>query len=235
MSAPSQLLLLADHLKLSLLERSRALASSLTPNTSDSSIARSLDSLAKGIAALDPSTPELPDLQSQYDALAEQFNAGSAQTPLQGSMAAPAEDGRRDPMPRSVRFTDTPPTYSARDALFPYRDDPDEDALPDHADFSNQQIHQYHQDVMAEQDSQLDALGHSIGRQRELSLAIGEELDEQMLVLDEVDERVDRHQSKLDGAARRLGRVARSARENWSCTAIVVLVVVLVLLIIITK
>jgi syntaxin 8 len=89
--------------------------------------------------------------------------------------------------------------------------------------------------VLARQDDQLGELGQSIGRQRELSIAIGDELDEQVLMLDDVDAHVDRHQTRLDGATRRLGAVVKRARENWSITTIFVLIIVLILLIAVTK
>jgi syntaxin 8 len=81
----------------------------------------------------------------------------------------------------------------------------------------------------------LDRLGESIGRQRDLSIQIGDELDDHAMLLEEVDERVDRHQGQLDRAGKRLTTFARKARENWSLTLIVTLIVVLVLLIVITK
>jgi syntaxin 8 len=99
----------------------------------------------------------------------------------------------------------------------------------------NQQIHAYHSQVLADQDEALDRLGESIGRQRELSIQIGDELDEHVQMLDEVDGRVDRHQSTLDKARRSLGNVARSAKDNMSMTIIIVLIVILVLLIIVLK
>lgn len=50
---PSQLLLLADHIKLSLLERQRAISLNLEPNSHDGQISRSLDSLKAGIEQLE--------------------------------------------------------------------------------------------------------------------------------------------------------------------------------------
>lgn len=146
---------------------------------------------------------------------------------------------------KSVRFTDNPRStsnattpdeeYDAnRAALFPYRDEPEE-GPPDQGQLDNQQIHEYHKNVIRDQDEQLDRLGDSIGRQRELSIQIGDELDDHVQMLDEVDHHVDRHQSTLDGARKRLGRIARKARDNSQLTIILVLICVLVLLIIILK
>jgi syntaxin 8 len=46
---PNQLFLLADHIKLSLLERQRALSLNLEPNSRDGQISRSLESLREGL------------------------------------------------------------------------------------------------------------------------------------------------------------------------------------------
>lgn len=49
---PTQLLLLADHIKLSLLERQRAMALQLEPNAQDAHISRSLAALGDGVEAV---------------------------------------------------------------------------------------------------------------------------------------------------------------------------------------
>ena len=51
MSNPSQLYLLADHIKLSLLERQRAISLNLDPTSQDGHISRSLDQMREGIEA----------------------------------------------------------------------------------------------------------------------------------------------------------------------------------------
>ena len=140
---------------------------------------------------------------------------------------------------KSVRFTDNPRSaaYPVDDsnnvALFPYRDEPEDP--PDQSGLDNQQIHQYHKDVLQDQDEQLERLGDSIGRQRDLSIQIGNELDDHVQMLDEVEEHVDRHQSTIDRARKSLGDVARKSRDNKHLTIILVLIIILVLLIIILK
>lgn len=143
------------------------------------------------------------------------------------------------PSPKSVRFSDSPSIQdseeeSARAALFPYRDDPIS-GPPDQSQLDNQQIHAYHSQVLAEQDEALDRLGQSIGRQRELSIQIGDELDEHVQMLDDIDGNVDRHQTRLDKARKNLGSVARKAKDNMQMTIIIILIIILVLLIIILK
>ncbi|KAF2401472.1 hypothetical protein EJ06DRAFT_529594 [Trichodelitschia bisporula] len=261
---PSQLLLLADHIKLSLLERQRAVALNLEPAAGDAQIARSLDSLAAGIAALEAQGPTWDDplhpsvdtnagilarIKDQFADLSAKFH-GTA--PTTAAITAPndpalsADFARAQAVPRgragarqvskSVRFTDSPPTSPQPVGRYArYTDEPEGASGADHAELSNEQIHAYHSAVMAEQDEALDRLGVSIGRQRELSIQIGDELDSQALLLDEVDERVDRHQGQLDRAGRRLRKFAEKARQNWGGLTIGILVCVLVLLIIITK
>lgn len=141
---------------------------------------------------------------------------------------------------KSVRFTDNPNRGSEfvnqanEAALLPYHDEP-EQAPPDQDQLNNQQIHEYHKSVLRDQDDQLDRLGGSIGRQRELSIQIGDELDDQVQILDDVEEHVDRHQSTLDRARKSLGDVARKSRDNKQLTIILILIIILVLLIIILK
>ena len=151
---------------------------------------------------------------------------------MRGSATSPAASS-----PKSVRFSDAPLVQEeedARNALFPYRDDPTS-GPPDQSHLDNQQIHAYHSQVIAEQDEALDRLGESIGRQRELSIQIGDELDEHVQMLDDVDRHVDRHQTRLDKARKNLGTVARKAKDNMQLTIIAVLIIILVLLIIILK
>jgi len=141
--------------------------------------------------------------------------------------------------PKSVRFSETPNVQAISDedasraALFPYRDDPS--GPPDQSGLDNQQIHEYHSRVLAEQDEQLDRLGESITRQRDLSIQIGDELDSHVQMLEEVDVLVDRHQSRLDRARKALGKVARKANDNKQLTTIIILIIILVLLIIVLK
>jgi syntaxin 8 len=148
------------------------------------------------------------------------------------------------PSPKTVRFSDTPlsPTEDddAVEELFGrggrYRDDPSENEYTDQAvNMTNQQVHAYHSSILQEQDEQLDQLGESIGRQRELSMQMGDELEAQVELLEETDGLVDRHLSRLDRAQRQLGKVARAAGESKQMMAIVILIVILVLLIALTK
>jgi syntaxin 8 len=266
MSNPSQLFLLADHIKLSLLERQRAISLSIDPDPSqDAQISRSLESFREGIESLtsrSSDTESLTQLRNQYNDLSKQFHGESSST-LENTLLTPNDEflredfahaaqqptipsapdpSRQDPK-KNVRFRDDPsqdsvaePEDPNRAALFPQRYTDEPVPAPDPtAQMDNQQIHEYHSQVIAEQDDQLDTLSESIGRQRHLSMQIGDELEGQVALLDEVDRGVDRHQGRLDGAKRRLNGVAKVASRNWGMTTIVVLIVILVLLIIVLK
>jgi len=284
-TSASQLFLLADHIKLSLLERQRAISLNLDPNSNDGQISRSLDQLQSGISALEsqssqwddplhpssdqqeyithtarsnaskqkPNSPfhraqdQLNSLKTQYTSLLSTFRASPPGTAPNDTLTTPndptlssdfahAQQTKPTKGSKSVRFTDSPDDPN-RASLFPdhYTDDPSDSAIPDQSDLTNEQIHAYHTQVLASQDEQLDRLGESISRQRDLSIQIGDELDNQALLLDEVDERVDRHQSTLDRARGRLARVVKGARDHWGLTIIIVLIVVLVILIAVTK
>ncbi|KAF2279481.1 uncharacterized protein EI97DRAFT_177631 [Westerdykella ornata] len=265
---PPQLFLLSDHIKLSLLERQRALSLNLPSNSQDVQISRSLDSLRSGIESLESQIADVPDdsissqlprLRSQLADLTSQFtgtptspgSSTTTQTPNNPGLSAdfaaaqtlpPATSSQTKPrqVSKSVRFRDDDDDDSTADPnrsqLFPYRDNPaDDDAIPSQDHLSNQQIHAYHARVLEEQDAQLDTLSQSISRQRELSLQIGDELDGQALLLEDVEEGVDRHAAQFVRARGRLDRFSRKARENWSLSVILVLIVVLVLVIVIVK
>jgi syntaxin 8 len=195
-------------------------------------------------------TSQLPRLHTQLTELTSQFSHNTAKTttspvlthPNDPSLTPDFAAAQKKPRQgsKSVRFTDNPSGSDAvedpnRAALFPYRDEPDPEAAPDQTSLDNQQIHAYHSQVIRDQDDQLDQLGASIGRQRELSMQIGDELDGQVMLLDEVEEGVDRHSAQFRRARGRLDRFSRKARENWSLTVIVVLIAILLLLIVITK
>ncbi|PGH34229.1 syntaxin 8 [[Emmonsia] crescens] len=273
MSNPSQLFLLADHIKLSLLERQRAISLKLEPNSQDGEISRSLESLREGIESLDmqiarleenddPTSGELKDqkinLKQQLDALTSQFygnsNSSSDTTLKTPNDSSLADDFARasststtlkhptpqHPISKSVRFTDTLTATAEeedpnrRALLHPYRDSPSPPAF-NHSTLSNPDIHAHHTQIMQEQDDELDRLGESIGRQHELSIQIGDELEGHIALLDDVDGHVDRHASRLESAKKRLGKFRRNAGESRSLMTIIGLIIVLVILIVILK
>lgn len=244
-SSAHQLFLLADHLKLLLLERQRSRALNIDANKQDGQIKRSIASLETGIQQLesqysDEENPDVTRLKSQLDTLRAQYDGSSITAttaePNNASLADDFEAAQSRPSRKNVRFTDEPDAEETanRSALFaeqqPYQDEP-----PDHTELSNQQIHDYHKQVIQDQDTQLGTLSESLGRQRLIGIQMGDELDEQNEMLTDVESGIDRHQSLLDRAGKRLGDVARKSKANWSWITIAILICILVLLLIITK
>ncbi|KAH6604962.1 syntaxin 8 [Trichoderma cornu-damae] len=264
MSNPSQLFLLADHIKLSLLEWQRT--QNRKPDDDDTlrgDISRSFDQLRNGIASLDQESARLqqagdeagsqtiaeslPTLHKQFDELISQYHSLATPSPSLPPDGEPGEETdelsssalRSGRKPKTVRFSEAPRSPS-QELFGRYHDDPEASSeslgYSDHASgLTNQQIHQYHSQILQEQDEHLDRLGESIGRQRELSMQIGDELESHMAILDEVDHVTNRHRSRLDRAKRALGRVAKSASDNKQMAVIFILIVILVLLIAILK
>ncbi|PWY72207.1 snare-domain-containing protein [Aspergillus sclerotioniger CBS 115572] len=259
MPNPSQLLLLADHIKLSLLERQRAISLDLEPNSQDGEISRSLDSLKEGIDGVeaecarleesnDGSAADMRDqlghLHSQYRDLSSQFHGldAAADDPVEFTNIQKSSPDLKQPVPqhpssKSVRFMDSAAEeddLNRRNLFQPYRDSPSPQGV-DTSDMSNQQVYDHHEQIMRDQDEHLDRLGESIGRQHQLSIQIGDELEGHVALLDDMDGHVDRHQGRLDNARRRLDRVRRSAGDNWSMMTIIGLIIILVILIVLLK
>lgn len=258
MSNPSQLFLLADHIKLSLLERQRAVSLDLEPNSQDGEISRSLESLREGIEKIEAESRDANDAESrdqinqlhlQLRDLSTQFHGkdpSSLEDQTEPAIARPENPtpDLKQPVPqhppsKSVRFMDNAADMdddANRQNLFqPYRDSPSPDTALDQSGMSNEQIHAHHSSVMHDQDEQLDRLGESIGRQHQLSIQMGDELEGHVELLDGMDGDVGRHQTRLDRAKRRLDRIRRSAGDNLSMMTIIGLIIVLVILIVILK
>ncbi|KAK3997040.1 hypothetical protein QBC44DRAFT_316072 [Cladorrhinum sp. PSN332] len=280
MSNPNALLLLADHIKLSLLERQRAKQLNLSSDSQDGQVSRSLDQFQEGLDALEKEVKRLEEsgdqtkastlsstlttLRKQQSDLLSQFQTSSSSSSSPSAAIPPSLTKPNDPslLPdfkhaqsaasttsKTVRFSSPDQDIEAqqsRSALFnkPYTDlpeDEDEDSSGyrgQASQLTNTQIHAYHERILSEQDAQLDTLSSSISRQRELSMAIGDELDEQVLMLDESERAADRQASALQRARRQVGRIAsrQDGGENTRhMVIIVVLILILVLLIVVLK
>jgi syntaxin 8 len=236
-----QLFLLADHLKLSLLERQRALSLNLDSTKQDGHIHRSLSQFHDGIQQLEQRQRELGNQSADLPRLRKQYADLYAQSHGYEVVATQSTPSRN----KSVRFRDDPDDEDAeahanRTALFSdperCRDEPQGDDQSEGADQSaldNQKIHIYHKQVLREQDDQLDVLGQTIGRQRILGSQMGNELDERVELLDDVERGVDRHIQTLGGAQQRLKTISRKAKDNWNWLTIAILIIILLLLLII--
>ncbi|KAL6300358.1 hypothetical protein BKA93DRAFT_802434 [Sparassis latifolia] len=121
------------------------------------------------------------------------------------------------------------PPKTSEPEYAPYTDDPEAGYT------SHEVVQQQQRQLMDEQDVHLDYLSHSINRQRDISLQINEELDVHTGLLEGLDVDLDRTDSRMTRARRRLGRVAKGAKDNGSTVMIGLLILVLLILIIVFK
>uniref|UniRef100_A0A8C6VH78 Syntaxin 10 n=1 Tax=Naja naja TaxID=35670 RepID=A0A8C6VH78_NAJNA len=95
-----------------------------------------------------------------------------------------------------------------------------------------QQLHQ--KLIIEEQDEQLELVSGSISVLRHMSGRVGEELDEQTIMLEDFAHEMDNTQSGIDGVLKKMGRVSHMTRERrqWCiiCLLIITGVVILILL-----
>uniref|UniRef100_UPI00398F287B syntaxin-6-like n=1 Tax=Pristiophorus japonicus TaxID=55135 RepID=UPI00398F287B len=94
----------------------------------------------------------------------------------------------------------------------------------------NQHVQQ--QLIAEQQDDQLELVSGSIGVLKNMSQKIGNELDEQAVMLDEFSYELDSTQSRLDNVMKKLAKVSHmtSDRRQW-CGIVILLIILLVVLI----
>ncbi|KAI8092789.1 uncharacterized protein BX664DRAFT_364632 [Halteromyces radiatus] len=81
------------------------------------------------------------------------------------------------------------------------------------------------------QDENLDHLSLAIGRQRELGLMIGDELDSHVQLIDETEMLADRTDERLRRARRKLDYVGRKVKDNKSVCIVIALIFVFFVLV----
>jgi len=97
-----------------------------------------------------------------------------------------------------------------------------------YAEFEQQQ--QLH--MMAEQDTQLDSVFHTVGNLRQQASEMGRELEEQAEMLETTDNLADRVGGRLSTGMKRMGEVVRRNEDGLSSCCIGVLIFVLILLLV---
>lgn len=182
---------------------------------------KNLTTLREGIMAIENaqgSSKQTQGLREQYSSILSVL--GEDEAAAAGAQSLP-------PAPRPKIESLIPSTAAAGSSeRVEFRDDPEQ---------TNDDMFMQQKQIMQDQDTQLDVLSQSIGRQHHLSLQINDELGEQAGLLDGLDEDLDRTGVRLQRAHRTLDRVSRGARENCSTVTIGVVIFVLLLLIVIFK
>lgn len=126
--------------------------------------------------------------------------------PVSPAASSSSLTGVKSPSQPASRLPE--PTHYSDNPYTPYSDDPEADEPSSH------ELLQSQRHMMDEQDMRLDQLAHSIGRQRDLSVQINDELDVHHGLLEEMDEDLDRTGNRMSQARRSLERVAKAAKEN---------------------
>ncbi|KAI5212627.1 Syntaxin-10 [Manis pentadactyla] len=86
--------------------------------------------------------------------------------------------------------------------------------------------------IMGQQDQQLEMVSGSIRVLKHMSGRVGEELDEQGIMLDAFVHEVDHTQSRMDGVLRKMAKVSHMTSDRRQWCAIMVLLGVLLLVLI---
>ncbi|EJT99665.1 hypothetical protein DACRYDRAFT_117857 [Dacryopinax primogenitus] len=207
-----------------ILDRNR-LVSAFPPQPVPPSLASQINtnvaSIVNGIVELEGQSdpPDTADLRASWDRMRIMLGSAWDGIDLPAQRSAKAE--------QLVHEESRP---NERDTAIPFRD-----SLPPSPTFSPHTELQMQSQLMENQDEHLDHLSNSIRRQHELGLQIGSELDVHTGLLEELDHDVDRTDSSLTRARRRLEAVARGARNNASAWSIGLLIFVLLILIIVFK
>nr|XP_014425641.1 syntaxin-10 [Pelodiscus sinensis] len=88
--------------------------------------------------------------------------------------------------------------------------------------------------ILEQQDEQLELVSGSIRVLKHMSGRVGDELDDQSLMLEEFAQEMENSQSRMDGVLKKMAKVSHmtSDRRQWCaiCILLIVLIVVLVLL-----
>ncbi|KAK0216972.1 hypothetical protein IW262DRAFT_160532 [Armillaria fumosa] len=176
--------------------------------THDERIQGNMQALRDGIRELG-SGAEVDGLRQQYERMRGMVGGQTLVSllfyiPRELSMFPSLEDERED-----ERELPPPPTprKSQEQVYTPYTDDPD-------PDLEAGIMLQEQRRLMDDQDTHLDALSHSINRQRDVSLQINSELNTHTALLDGLDQDLDTTHSRLNTARRSLERVSQGVKGN---------------------
>jgi regulator of vacuolar morphogenesis len=74
-------------------------------------------------------------------------------------------------------------------------------------ELDNEGVQQLQKQIIRDQDLDVEELAKIVRRQKDMGIAINEELEDQIKMLERVDEDVDRVKGKIDIAKRRIGKI----------------------------
>jgi syntaxin 8 len=92
------------------------------------------------------------------------------------------------------------------------------------------QIRQHQQQMIAEQDRGLDALSRVIGRQKQIAIDIGNEVDTQNEIIDDITDHVDQTNVRLIRETKHVRVIDKKSNTCWMWIVIVLLVIAIVVI-----
>ncbi|KAH3761083.1 syntaxin 8 [Pelomyxa schiedti] len=95
----------------------------------------------------------------------------------------------------------------------------------------NRAMLQQQRDIMGEQDRVIDAIGESVVRTKEIAVAIGNEVDDQVKLIDKVGRKVDNTDGKLMKATDDIRQMKRKASNNIMLGTMCALIAILILVV----
>jgi len=213
-----------------LLERQRLASMGQPPPAAHTQqVARNLAQLRTGVLELERTegahTEAAELLRNQFTRMRDMLGEEKTLVEPLPTVEKERSEPEREP---SAQFPSQEP--SSKTPFVPYSDEP-----PPSPDIEPTAVLQQQRVLMDEQDAHLDNLSHSIGRQRDISIQIGDELEVHTGLLEDLDHGLDHTGDRLTGARRRLERFSRGVKGNWSTYIIALLILVLLLLIIVFK
>ncbi|KAF9554797.1 hypothetical protein CPC08DRAFT_753447 [Agrocybe pediades] len=184
-----------------------------------SQIKRNLNQLRDGILAMEakegPHVEAAKLLRNQFDRMRgmlweeEKAEIPSLPKAEPSPTSSPETEPSRPPVPTHSSTRDS---LLSEPSFAPYTDDPEQGPSVEPPD-AGTMLHTQ-RFIMQEQDQHLDQLSHSINRQHHISLQINEELDVHHGLLQDLETGIDRTQSRMSKARRKLDVVAKGVKNN---------------------
>ncbi|KLO18253.1 hypothetical protein SCHPADRAFT_899863 [Schizopora paradoxa] len=217
-----------------LLERQRSMSMGQSaPNVQTQQILRNLNNLRSGILEFERSPQQGGNRDSKEACrlLRSQFERMRGMLGDDGDaveLLSPPEEVKPS---ETLGSSSTPsPPAPKENPFIPYSDE-----APPSPDRDPSEMLQEQQLLMNQQDAHLDNLALSVGRQRDISIQINDELSTHTGLLEALDEDLDNTGNRLTNARRRLDKFSRGVKGNWSSYTIAGLILILLILIIIFK
>eukprot|EP00741_Cyanophora_paradoxa_P009707 tig00001604_g9404.t1 len=149
---------------------------------------------------------------------------------------------RRDQLVRQLQSVRAPASETSRSMLLPGGNGPsagrasariDGSETDDTRALGSRDVLTLQKTMLDQQDNVLDALSASVGRTKEVSIAINDELSVHQKLLGELTDGVDRTQGRMEATGKKMKRVFEMSKQRWAyCTMIMLICALVVVLLI---